>query len=93
MLSIQPRPWADAGAAAVRSPGSDHRADPRGDEGRAADLPRAVEQYLRRIDAYDKNGPAINAIVMINPEALKQADELDRASRRAAWPVRCTASR
>ena len=37
-----------------------------------------VEQYLRRIDAYDKNGPAINAIVMTNPEALKQADELDR---------------
>ena len=26
-----------------------------------------VEQYLRRIDAYDKNGPAINAIVITNP--------------------------
>ena len=25
-----------------------------------------VEQYLRRIDAYDKNGPALNAIVMVN---------------------------
>ena len=37
-----------------------------------------VEQYLRRIDAYDKNGPGINAIVIINAEALKQADELDR---------------
>ncbi|MGE5358767.1 MAG: amidase family protein [Bacteroidales bacterium] len=37
-----------------------------------------VEQYLRRIDAYDKNGPAINAVVVVNPDVLKQADELDR---------------
>ena len=37
-----------------------------------------VEQYLRRIDAYDKNGPAINAIVVTNPQALAQADEMDR---------------
>jgi amidase len=36
-----------------------------------------VEQYLRRIDAYDKNGPALNAIVQINPDAVKQADALD----------------
>jgi Asp-tRNA(Asn)/Glu-tRNA(Gln) amidotransferase A subunit family amidase len=37
-----------------------------------------VEQYLRRIGAYDKNGPAINAIVVTNPDALALADELDR---------------
>jgi Asp-tRNA(Asn)/Glu-tRNA(Gln) amidotransferase A subunit family amidase len=37
-----------------------------------------VEQYLRRIDAYDRNGPALNAIVLVNPAALAQADELDR---------------
>jgi Asp-tRNA(Asn)/Glu-tRNA(Gln) amidotransferase A subunit family amidase len=37
-----------------------------------------VAQYLKRIDAYDKNGPAINSLVVINPDALKQADELDR---------------
>ena len=37
-----------------------------------------VDQYLKRIDAYDKNGPAINAIVLVNPDAEKQADELDR---------------
>ena len=37
-----------------------------------------VEQYLRRIDVYDKNGPAINAIVITNPEAVKQAEDLDR---------------
>jgi amidase len=37
-----------------------------------------VEHYLRRIDVFDKNGPAINAIVITNPEAVKQAEELDR---------------
>src|SRR3984957_12958300 len=37
-----------------------------------------VGLYLKRIEVYDKNGPAINAIVMINPEVEKQADELDR---------------
>jgi amidase len=37
-----------------------------------------VDVYIRRIHAYDKNGPAINAIVTINPEAEKEAAELDR---------------
>jgi len=37
-----------------------------------------VDAYLRRIDAYDKNGPALNALVVVNPEAQKQADEMDR---------------
>ena len=36
-----------------------------------------VEQYLRRIDTFDKNGPALNAIVITSPEALKQADAMD----------------
>ncbi|HWI20935.1 MAG TPA: amidase family protein [Vicinamibacterales bacterium] len=36
-----------------------------------------VEQYLRRIDMFDKNGPALNAIVVTNQDALKQADALD----------------
>ena len=29
-----------------------------------------VEAYLARIEAYDKHGPALNAIVTINPNAL-----------------------
>jgi amidase len=37
-----------------------------------------VDLYLKRIEAYDKNGPAINAIVLLNPDVEKQADELDR---------------
>ncbi len=37
-----------------------------------------VGDYLKRIDVYDKNGPAINSIVVVNPEVEKEADELDR---------------
>jgi Asp-tRNA(Asn)/Glu-tRNA(Gln) amidotransferase A subunit family amidase len=37
-----------------------------------------VGQYLKRIAAYDKNGPAINSLILINPDVEKQADELDR---------------
>jgi len=50
-----------------------------------------VEQYLRRIEAYDKNGPALNAIVVINPEALKIAEELDRKAAQGgfAGPLHC----
>ncbi|HEY1495836.1 MAG TPA: amidase family protein [Candidatus Solibacter sp.] len=36
-----------------------------------------VGLYLKRIEAYDKNGPAINSIVTVNPEVEKQAAELD----------------
>jgi amidase len=44
-----------------------------------------VEQYLRRIDAYDKNGPAINAIVVTNPHAIKQAEDLDRRAAQSGF--------
>jgi amidase len=37
-----------------------------------------VEHYLKRISAYDKTGPAINAIVVANPEAVEQAARLDQ---------------
>jgi amidase len=37
-----------------------------------------VDAYLKRIDAYDKAGPALNAVVVLNPEARETADELDR---------------
>jgi Asp-tRNA(Asn)/Glu-tRNA(Gln) amidotransferase A subunit family amidase len=40
---------------------------------------RLVEMYLARIDAYDKKGPSINAIITINPRALEEADRLDKA--------------
>jgi amidase len=37
-----------------------------------------VQMYLDRIKAYDKQGPFVNSIVMINPNALETAAELDR---------------
>src|SRR5438477_7970733 len=50
-----------------------------------------VEQYLRRIDAYDKNGPALNALVVVNPNALRVADSLDNQFRRVGLtgPLHC----
>ena len=36
-----------------------------------------VQLYLDRIEAYDKQGPAINAIIVVNPNALARAEELD----------------
>ena len=50
-----------------------------------------VEVYLRRIDAYDKRGPAINGIVQINPNALAVADDLDRryAQNGPVGPLHC----
>lgn len=37
-----------------------------------------VEMSLQRIDAYDKSGPAVNAVITINENALARAEELDR---------------
>ena len=37
-----------------------------------------VDAYLRRIETYDKNGPAINAIVILNPNATREADAEDQ---------------
>ena len=42
-----------------------------------------VEQYLARIEANDKKGANLNAIVMINPDALRTADDLDRRFRQS----------
>jgi len=36
-----------------------------------------VQMYLDRIALYDKKGPAINAIISLNPAALEDADRLD----------------
>lgn len=36
-----------------------------------------VETYLSRIEKYDQNGPELNAIITINPQAIEQAIELD----------------
>ena len=36
-----------------------------------------VRMYLARIDAYDKQGPKINALTLVNPNALAEARALD----------------
>jgi Asp-tRNA(Asn)/Glu-tRNA(Gln) amidotransferase A subunit family amidase len=36
-----------------------------------------VQAYLARIEAYDKTGPAFNALTVVNPQAVKRAGELD----------------
>jgi len=36
-----------------------------------------VQLFVNRIEAYDKKGPGINAVITINPKALEDADRLD----------------
>jgi amidase len=38
-----------------------------------------VQLYLNRIEAYDDQGPALNALITVNPEALAIAAEMDAA--------------
>jgi amidase len=48
-----------------------------------------VKTYLGRIKEIDMNGPQLNSIIMINPEALQIADELDKelAAGKPAGPL------
>ena len=54
---------------------------------------RLVELYLDRIRAYDKSGPALNAVQTINTRALQEAERLDAAfkSTGPAGPLHCVA--
>ena len=50
-----------------------------------------VESYLARIEAIDRNGPRLNSVIELNPDALAIADALDeerqreRPARSFAW--------
>ncbi len=37
-----------------------------------------TEMYLKRIETIDKNGPKLNAVIELNPDALSIADNLDK---------------
>src|SRR5690349_11210886 len=37
-----------------------------------------VQAYLARIKAIDKAGPKLNSVIEVNPDALKEAEALDR---------------
>ena len=38
-----------------------------------------TQLYLDRIEAYDRNGPQINSIITVNPNALQEAEQADAA--------------
>ncbi|HLG99475.1 MAG TPA: amidase family protein [Bryobacteraceae bacterium] len=46
-------------------------------EGRASSK-ELVEAYLKRIAAFDQRGPRLNALIMLNPNAVREAEALDR---------------
>ena len=46
---------------------------------------KLVQLCLARIDAYDKQGPSLHAVITVNPKALEIARELD-AERKAKGP-------
>ena len=50
-----------------------------------------VELYLKRIETYDKAGPALNAVQTINPRARQEADRLDAAFKSSGpvGPLHC----
>jgi amidase len=53
--------------------------------GRATSV-QITQAYLARIEAYDHAGPRLNAMLRLNPDALREARSLDRE--RAAGRVR-----
>ena len=46
---------------------------------------RLVEMYIERIEAYDKKGPALNSVILVNPKALEIANELDAKFKEAGF--------
>lgn len=61
-------------------------------ESRSATCEEIVEQYLARIEAYNLNGPSINAVITVNPNALGEAAQLDAtfAQNGFTGPLHCT---
>jgi Asp-tRNA(Asn)/Glu-tRNA(Gln) amidotransferase A subunit family amidase len=53
---------------------------------------RLTQLYLARIEAYNLKGPALHAIITVNPKALQTAAEMDQAyaaSRNSAGALHC----
>lgn len=44
-----------------------------------------TERYLQRIAAIDRNGPGLNAVIEVNPDALPIAEALDRERAAGKW--------
>jgi hypothetical protein len=62
-------------------------------EARTLTCRQLVQGYIDRIEAYDRKGPALNAIVMVNPGALATATRSMRNSAGPAARGRCIACR
>jgi amidase len=41
-------------------------------------IKQVVTDYLNRIEAIDKNGPELNSVIIVNPDAIQIAEELDK---------------
>lgn len=50
-----------------------------------------IDAHLRRIDAYDRGGPRLNAFISVAADAMAQARDLDEAHRRTGpvGPLHC----
>lgn len=84
-----------AGAAAVVAPKAEAKQQVKPgelDEKTVADLQKAMEsgeetavsiteKYLTRIEAVDKNGPRVNSVIEVNPDALANARDKDAQRR------------
>ncbi len=46
-----------------------------------------TEMYLKRIDEVDKNGPTLNSVIELNPDALTIADEMDKERKAGKYLV------
>jgi amidase len=44
-----------------------------------------TQMYLDRIEAYDKQGPTINCVITVNPQALEDAGKLDAAFKKSGF--------
>ncbi len=46
-----------------------------------------TQAYLARIEAYDRGGPALNSVRMVNPDALSTASRFDKVKPSTAQPL------
>src|SRR2546428_968082 len=71
-----PRPAAAAGFHLLEATSDDIHAALKSKQITCREL---VNLYIKRIEAYDKEGPELNAVQTINPRALQDAERLDAA--------------
>ena len=41
-----------------------------------------TEFYLERIERYDRKGPSLKSVILVNPRALQEAEELEDRARK-----------